>query len=78
MRILDIDADKRIDRLTLYLTRHEAEELKNDLFQIIENPIQNHLHISSDDYKKELTICIYDENLRGFDERSKKLILEDI
>ena len=79
MRMLDLDDDKKLNRLILYLTKSEAKELRTSLDYIIEDPKQHHHeHIPSEDYQKEITICIYDEkNLEGFDERSKKLILED-
>ncbi len=79
MRLLDDGSNRKLDRVTLYLSRSEADELKSSLEEILERPEGNHAHISSEDFEKEITICIYDENLLdGFSERSKKLIQEDI
>jgi hypothetical protein len=48
------------------------------LEQLLANWPSRHEHVSSSDYKKQITVCIYDaENLEGFDERSKQLINED-
>ncbi len=79
MRILDLDSNRKLHNIILYLTMSEAMELRSKMDSIIERPgADNHEHIPSEDYQKEITICIYDEkNLEGFDERSKKLILED-
>ncbi len=79
MRILGLDTDNKLDNVILYLTLTEAKELRDSLNDIIMGPqTRHHRHISSEDYQKEITVCIYDEtNLEGFDERSKKLILKD-
>ena len=78
MRILNDDTDEKLDRLTLYLTRSEAEELKGSLEDLLKHPDHNHSHTPSEDYQKEVTVCIYDiQKLSEFDERSKKIILQD-
>jgi hypothetical protein len=81
MRILNEDDDKKIDRTTIYLTVSEAEELQRDLARIIRSPKRNHAHISSSDCSKEVTICVYDESAieeYGFNDRSKRLIKDDV
>lgn len=78
MRMLDEDGDRKVDRLTLYLTQAEAEELRDSLEGVLKGPRGNHAHIPSADFQKEVTIVIYDDGqLDEFDERSKRLILED-
>ena len=78
MRIYDSEGDKTLDNITLYLTIDEAKELYNDLINLIERPVGNHLHISSNDYQRELTVCIYEkDNLSMFDEKSKKILSTD-
>lgn len=81
MKIYDKDTDKKINKVILYLTSDEAQELKDSLELIINNNEKHHHeHIPDreDDFKREITVCIYRENdLSGFDERSKKLILDD-
>ena len=78
MRILDHDHDRSLNNVILYLTQEEAAEFSSTLISLLaSNTVADHGHISSKDYKKEITICSYDmNNLEGFDERSKKLILE--
>ncbi|MEL7432193.1 MAG: hypothetical protein AAGI90_06705 [Chlamydiota bacterium] len=78
MRILDEQSDKKLDTISIFLTEEEAVQLRGYLDQIIDNPKLQHAHLSSEDYKKEITICIYDKkDLEGFHPRSIKLIEKD-
>jgi hypothetical protein len=62
----------------LYLRPAEAQELKGAIDQLLSNRKLHHLHVSADDYQKEITVSLYDEtDLSGYDERSRILILED-
>jgi len=73
------DADgKALDNVLLFLTVEEAKELRHDLDDLLKKkPSTGHAHIPDADYKRELTICVYDANdLDGLDERSRKLIRE--
>jgi hypothetical protein len=80
MRILNLNTDAKVDNTILYLTKSEAQELIGYLENLLANPSNaNHHHLSADDYTKELTVCVYDTaDLSGFDDRSKKLIANDI
>jgi hypothetical protein len=80
MRILDKDADKKTDEVILFLTKAEAQELRDSLSLLLaDSPgAQTHHHIPNSDFTKEITVCIYDEiNLQGFDKRSVELIKFD-
>jgi hypothetical protein len=79
LRILDVENDKALNDVTLYLTISEAKELLGDLQDLINKFGRNeHAHINDTEFNHELTLVLYDEqNLVGFDERSKKLIKED-
>ena len=81
MRIYNSDLDKPVNKVILYLTPDEAQEMKDSLELLINNNKKHqHEHIPDrdSDFKREITICIYREaNLSSFDERSKKLILND-
>ena len=67
MRILDDESDKKLDNVTLFLTKEEVVQLQSYLNQLLENPKFQHFHLSSVDYQKEITICLYDEkNLENF------------
>ncbi len=78
MRILDEISDKSLENVILYLTQLEALELRDSLNDLLKKPLNNHSHISSDDFQKEVTVCIYDvENLNGFNARSIDLIIND-
>lgn len=78
MRILNEISDKSLEKIVLYLTQAEAKELKDSLGQLLDKPSSNHAHISSEDFQKEVTICIYDiKKLNNFNDRSIKLIQND-
>lgn len=75
MDIYDPINEKSLESLTLYITIDEAKELYDDLAKLIADPIGNHTHINSSDYKKELTVCIYDpENMNLFNKATKNLL----
>ena len=79
MRILDDKSDKKLDTVTLFLTQEEALQLRSDLDQLLAKPQLHHTHLSSENYQKEITVCVYDgEKLQGFHPRAIKLIKEDI
>ena len=78
MRILDDESDKKLDNISIFLTKEEAIQLRGYLNQLLENTGLQHSHLSSIDYQKEITICLYDEGkLDNFNQRSIKLIKED-
>lgn len=78
MRILDDESDKKLDTVSIFLTQEEAVQLRGYLNQLLDNPKLQHSHLSSSDYQKEITLCLYDEkNLENFNQRSIKLIRED-
>lgn len=78
MRILDEISDKSLENVILYLTFAEASEFRNSLDELLKKPLNNHAHISNENFQKEITVCIYDmDNLKGFNERSVNLIIND-
>jgi len=82
MRILDQDKDSKVDQVTIFLQLEEAKQLRDSLNELISNPSIHHSHISSEDYQKEITVCIYNETdtklMQQFDKRSLKLIEKDV
>ncbi|MBI4701016.1 MAG: hypothetical protein HY744_07635 [Deltaproteobacteria bacterium] len=80
MRILDEGSDKALNMVTLFLLRSEAVELRDRLSALLQREYSagNHEHTSSADYQKEITVCIYNEgDLRGFDDRLRRLVRND-
>lgn len=80
MRISDDATNKNLDGITLFLTEAEAIQLKNYLEQFLKKSKDKgeHFHLSSDDYQKEITVCIYNpKNISTLHPRAQKLILED-
>ena len=80
MIILDLSNNKALKNVNLYLTLEEAKEMLDDLDRLIANYGNNeHSHINDSEYEHEVTLTLYSEdNLQGFDERSKALIKEGI
>ncbi len=79
MRFLDQDNDKAIKEILVCLTLKEAMELKNSLEDLISCSKNNHAHIPDENLEMEMTLCIYskEEIDSSFDDRTKKLILEN-
>jgi len=78
MRVLDEDRDVKVDNLSIFLTKDEAIQMIGYLEDLVKNPSSHHAHLTSEDYQKEITICIYDQqNIDSFHPRAKKLIVED-
>ena len=65
MRILDDKSDKKLDTVTLFLTQEEALQLRSDLDQLLAKPKLHHTHLSSENYQKEITVCIYSNKLKS-------------
>ena len=75
MRLLDEDIDRACSRVTIYLTHQEAVELRDSLEALVAGPSGGHEHVSDADYKKEITVCLYDSvELSEFSDRSRRLI----
>ena len=78
MRILDDKADKSINSVSIFLTETEAIYLIGYLEQLVFEKRGDHSHLSSEDYQKEITICLYSpENVDNFHPRIKRLIAHD-
>lgn len=78
MRILNDETNRKLNNVSLFLTKEEALQLRSYLNQLLDNPKLQHAHLSSEDYQKEITICLYDaKNLNTLHARAKKLIEED-
>jgi hypothetical protein len=78
MRILDDKTNKAINSVSIFLTEIEAKYLIGYLEQLVYEKRGDHSHLSSEDYKKEITICLYSlETLDKFHPRIQKLIMQD-
>ena len=79
MRILDTLSASRLEDVIIYLKKDEAIELIGALEAIL-NAAEDltHCHVNDSEYAHEITVTLYNENnLNGFDQRSRELILED-
>lgn len=79
MRILDEVTDEATNRLVIILTVSKAGELRDGLKSLLSRNVKgDHVHISDQEYKKEITVSLYDRNiLHTFSQRFQKLRLED-
>jgi hypothetical protein len=80
MRILDINTNTAIKDIILYLRIEEAEELHDSIGMLLkESDFKNHVHIDDESFEHETTVVLYDEqHIELLNERSKKIIMEDI
>ncbi len=77
MRILDDELDKKLDLVSIFLTEIEIRHLIGYLKQLLDKKI-DHAHLISEDYQKEITVCMYDgSGVKKFSARVEKLIRED-
>jgi hypothetical protein len=61
------------------LTIDEAKMLRNELERLLMKKNKNdHSHINDEDFKKELTFSLYEQDkIDGFNDRIQKLIIDD-
>ena len=77
MRILDVDSDRAMANISIYLTPSEAKEMLGYLEQLVSHPEGHHIHLNDQEYEHEITVAVYTaDNLGEFDERSRRLIAE--
>lgn len=78
MRILDDESDKKLDNVSIFLTREELKQLIGYAEGLLNKDSSDHYHLSSDDYQKEITLSIYNpESTEKFNPRIIKLIKND-
>lgn len=76
VRILDVDSDRSLGSIGIYLTPEEASQLVGQLQDLLDHPDNNHAHLNDAEYQHEITVSVYTpSNIRFYDERSKRLIL---
>jgi hypothetical protein len=73
MRMLDIENERPIRNLQLYLTAEEAAKLKDQLTQLLKDPEANeHFHLMATDSKRELSCSIVtDKKLKDISRYSR-------
>jgi hypothetical protein len=62
MRMQDIDTGKPIKKIGLFLTVGEAKQMRDFIEALIGNYGKQgqHIHVSDNDYKHEVTVALYD------------------
>lgn len=79
MHIHDDESNEKLSCITMILTKSEVQQMLGYAKQFLENfPSSDHFHLSSDDYQKEITICLYNpESIESYSPRIQKLIKDD-
>lgn len=78
MRILNDKSDSKLNTVSIFLTKTEALHMVGYLEQLIEGEGGDHSHLMSEDFDKEINICLYDpKNIANFHPRVQKLIKQD-
>ena len=80
MKILDEETNKSLSNITILLQRNELNQLIGYLEELSLSVTKNeHYHLNNDDYTKEITIALYDQQgeIDHFSEKYRKLILSD-
>ena len=65
MRIYNLDSNKKVNKVILYLTSDEAQEMKDSLELLLNNNEKHqHEHVPDreSNFKREITLCIYKDN----------------
>jgi len=69
---------RKLDNVTLLLTKGEAEELHHSISDLLSNN-EHHAHVSSDDYQTEVSISILEKNnLESYHPDICKIINDDV
>lgn len=79
MYILDDESNKKLNCITIILSKSEIKQMLGYAKQLLDNvDASDHYHLSSEDYQKEITLCLYTpENIDSYNPRIQKLIIED-
>lgn len=78
MRILNKDDNKPVKNIIIILTPSEAKYLRDTIEQLTPEK-GDHIHVSDDEFKREITIAIYTpENTHNFSPRVIDLIEKEI
>jgi len=75
MKIYDPVTKQVLNKVVLYLTPSEAEELGQSALDLAQSPPKHHHHIPDSEFQKEITVAVYTpENISQFDAHSRKVI----
>lgn len=78
MRILDESTEFSLSKLTVFLTKAEAGQLRDAVDALLQRGGRGHEHVDSEDFTKEITVAVYDvDDISQFCERAQHLILHD-
>lgn len=82
MRMLDADRKHGVRILQLYLSPHEAEELRDGLTDLLRDPERNaHHHVSTDDMSRDISFSLVTPrklaDISRYTAVERKLLLEE-
>ena len=77
MRIYDPDSQRTLKNVMLFLTPEEAADLGFSATDLSKHSEKHHHHVNDAECSKEITVAVYtDDNLKSFDEESRRVIQE--
>lgn len=81
MRMIDFEKKRSLKAVALYLTVREAENMRNELERLLEDPeAKEHFHVCDKDMSREISCSLITEsrlkNLSGYS-RLERQILSD-
>ena len=59
MRIVNVESDKPLNNISIYLTSSEAKQMFYFLEALLKGKTDHHVHINDENYEHEVTIAIY-------------------
>ncbi len=82
MRMLDLENKSSVWILQLYLTTKEAEDLRDGLNNLLEDPEANeHFHVTCENSGREVSCSIITKkklsNISGYTKLEQKLLMEE-
>ena len=79
MRIHDIESDKTLSNIALYLTSSEAAELAGFLYDMIRKPNVKHTVVRDRELEHGLEVYLYNQyEYSGFNRRQKTVLEDDV
>ena len=62
MRIINLDNMHQLDNIMLFITVNECKDMIGDLEGLLDEPVNNnHIHFDDEEFKREITISVYDD-----------------
>ncbi len=78
MRIYDDHNEQSLPSVMIFLTKKELRELRGYVDSLLEGPLCDHVHLTDDEYRREITLASYSETEKNtFAEQFNELVQND-